>query len=105
MLDTDRLSSGSRLIRAMVFTLLLLFVFRFLAPPRVFGGSKPVANAVTEDYNLTVLGSGKSQEARGEFASGLLRSPRPTLQRTFMLNWLHPLIKVNSSRQQTLSES
>ena len=33
MLDTDRLSSGSRLIRAMVFTLLLLFVFRFLAPP------------------------------------------------------------------------
>ncbi|WP_159789785.1 hypothetical protein [Sodalinema gerasimenkoae] len=33
MLDTDRLSSGSRLIRAMVFTLLLLFVFRFLGPP------------------------------------------------------------------------
>lgn len=33
MLDSDRLSSGSRLIRAMVFTLMLAVLFQFLDSP------------------------------------------------------------------------
>ncbi|KPQ39440.1 MAG: hypothetical protein ACLFQ7_00640 [Phormidium sp.] len=34
MLDRDRLSSGSRLIRAMVFTLMLAVLFQFLDSPQ-----------------------------------------------------------------------
>jgi|GEM_PF-1943900 hypothetical protein len=33
MLDSDRLSSSSRLIRAMVFTLMLVILFQFLDSP------------------------------------------------------------------------